>query len=85
MINLVDLTYLDKIIHKEIDHPGRFISFEGSDWIAVDNTTGDAWTETFDSPVLATKWLVDESIDVEDLRRHQRVLKAFKRELIVNI
>ena len=85
MINLVDLKYLDKIINKETDRPGRFISYEGSDWIAVDNTTGDVWIETFDSPVLATQWLVDESLDAEDLRRHQRVLKAFKRELIVNI
>lgn len=85
MINLVDLNYLDKIIKKESDRLGRFIAFEGSDWIAVDNTTGDAWTETFDSPILATQWLVDKSIDAEDLRRHQRVLRAFQRELIVNI
>ncbi len=85
MIHLVDLKYLNKIISKKIDRPGRFISFEDNNWIAVDNTTGDVWIETFDSPVLAKQWLVDESTDAEELRRHQRVLRAFQRELIINI
>jgi hypothetical protein len=85
MINLVDINYLDKIINKEINRPGRFISFEGNVWIAVDNTTDDAWTETFESPVLATQWLVNEDIDAEDLRQHHRIKKAFQRDILVNI
>jgi hypothetical protein len=85
MINLVDMNYLDKIINKEIDRKEHFISFDDNQWIAVDNTTGDAWTETFESPVLATKWLVYKRLNADDLRQHHRIQKAFKRDLLVNI
>jgi hypothetical protein len=85
MINLVDINYLDKIINKEVDRKEHFISFDDNHWIAVDNTTGDAWTETFESPVLATQWLVDKRLNAEYLRQHYRIKKAFKRDILVNI
>lgn len=85
MINLVKPRYLDKIINNEIGRKEYFISFDDNQWIAVDNTTGDAWTETFESPVLATQWLVDKRLNADDLRQHHRVKKAFKRDILVNI
>ena len=36
---------------------GLFLTKEGSKWVAVDNTTGDAWTEDFDRKRHAIRWL----------------------------
>lgn len=39
---------------------GRFLSKDGSIWVAVDNSTGDAWTEDFISKRDAVRWLRGE-------------------------
>lgn len=36
---------------------GLFLTKEGRKWIAVDNTTGDAWTEGFSRKCQAVRWL----------------------------
>ena len=36
---------------------GLFLTKEGRIWVAVDNTTGDAWTEEFSRKRQATRWL----------------------------
>ena len=36
---------------------GLFLTKEGRKWVAVDNTTGDAWTEDFDRKRHAIRWL----------------------------
>ena len=36
---------------------GLFLTKEGRKWVAVDNTTGDAWTEEFDSKCQGVSWL----------------------------
>lgn len=36
---------------------GLFLTKEGRKWVAVDNTTGDAWTEDFDCRCQAIRWL----------------------------
>ena len=36
---------------------GLFLTKEGRKWVAVDNTTGDAWTEDFARKHRATRWL----------------------------
>ena len=43
-----------------IDHRtplGLFLTREGRRWVAVDNTTGDAWTEEFRWKRQAIRWL----------------------------
>ena len=34
-----------------------FLTKEGRKWVAVDNTTGDAWTEEFPRKRQAVRWL----------------------------
>lgn len=36
---------------------GRFLAKEGRTWVAVDNSTGDAWTEEFARKRRAIRWL----------------------------
>ena len=36
---------------------GLFLTKEGRTWVAVDNTTGDAWTEDFSRKHQAVRWL----------------------------
>ena len=36
---------------------GLFLTKEGRKWVAVDNTTGDAWTEEFSRKRQAIRWL----------------------------
>ena len=36
---------------------GLFLTKEGRKWVAVDNTTGDAWTEEFSRKRRAVRWL----------------------------
>jgi len=36
---------------------GKFLTVEGNKYVAVDNSTGDAWTEEFDDIQDAIDWL----------------------------
>ncbi len=36
---------------------GYFLTKEGRKWVAVDNSTGDAWTEEFARKRQAIRWL----------------------------
>ena len=36
---------------------GLFLTKEGRTWVAVDNATGDAWTEDFSRKHQAVRWL----------------------------
>jgi len=36
---------------------GHFLTKEGCKWVAVDNSTGDAWTEEFTRKRQAIRWL----------------------------
>lgn len=56
-INIVNNVNAIKII--EIRKPlGSFIINENSLWVAIDNTTGDAWTEEFTNLDSAIKWFL---------------------------
>ena len=37
---------------------GLFLTKEGGKWVAVDNSTGDAWTEEFSQKRQAIQWLL---------------------------
>lgn len=39
---------------------GLFLTKEGRKWVAVDNSTGDAWTEEFCRKHQAVRWLRGE-------------------------
>ncbi len=39
---------------------GRFLARDGRKWVAVDNSTGDAWAEKFRWKRQAIRWLLGE-------------------------
>lgn len=49
-----------KFLGQIIEHRnpcGLFLTKKGHKWVAVDNTTGDAWTEEFHRKRQAIRWL----------------------------
>lgn len=56
MIHLVRKTTLEKIID-ERKPVGLFLIRDAGVWVAVDNSTGDAWTEDFRHLLTAILWL----------------------------
>jgi len=55
-IQRVSSEFLGRVIEHRIPS-GLFLTKEGHKWVAVDNTTGDAWTEEFSRKRQAVRWL----------------------------
>ena len=55
-IQRVSSEFLGRVIEHRIPS-GLFLTKEGHKWVAVDNTTGDAWTEDFSRKRQAVRWL----------------------------
>ncbi len=55
-IKRVSPDFLGKVIEDRIPC-GHFLAKEGRKWLAVDNSTGDAWTEEFSRKHQAVRWL----------------------------
>lgn len=55
----VDIEQLQKVI-KHRSPCGCFLTKIGRKWVAVDNTTYDAWTEEFNQKRQAIRWLRGE-------------------------
>ena len=55
-IQCVSSEFLGQVIEHRISS-GLFLTKEGRKWVAVDNTTGDAWTEEFSRKHQAIRWL----------------------------
>ena len=55
-IQCVSSEFLGQVIEHRIPS-GLFLTKEGRKWVAVDNTTGDAWTEEFSRKRQAVRWL----------------------------
>lgn len=55
-IKRVSSEFLGRVIEHRIPS-GLFLTKEGRKWVAVDNTTGDAWTEEFSRKRQAVRWL----------------------------
>lgn len=55
-IKHVSPKFLGKVIEERIPR-GRFLTKEGRNWVAVDNSTGDTWTEEFPRKRQAIRWL----------------------------
>lgn len=58
-IRRVDVEQLQGIIEKRVPC-GCFLTKAGHKWVAVDNTTYDAWTEEFNQKRQAIRWLRGE-------------------------
>lgn len=58
-IHCVSPAYLCQIIEHRTPR-GCFLTKEYRKWVAVDNTTGDAWTEEFPRKRYAIRWLRSE-------------------------
>ncbi len=58
-IRRVDVEQLQGIIEKRVPR-GCFLTKLGRKWVAVDNTTYDAWTEEFNQKRQAIRWLRGE-------------------------
>ena len=52
----VSLSRLLAVMSSRQPH-GRFLAREDTGWTALDNTTGDAWTEHFQHRRSALRWL----------------------------
>jgi len=55
-IKHVSPDFLGKVIKNRTPF-GHFLTKEGRKWVAVDNSTGDAWTEEFTRKRQAVRWL----------------------------
>ncbi len=55
-IKRVSPEFLGKVIEDRIPL-GHFLAKEGRKWVAVDNSTGDAWMEEFSRKRQAVRWL----------------------------
>ncbi|MDE7243672.1 MAG: hypothetical protein K2O18_06825 [Oscillospiraceae bacterium] len=55
-IKRVSPKFLEKVIEGRVPY-GHFLTKEGRKWVAVDNSTGDAWTEEFTRKRQAIRWL----------------------------
>lgn len=55
-IQRVSSAFLGRVIEHRTPS-GLFLTKEGRKWVAVDNTTGDAWTEEFSRKRQAVRWL----------------------------
>ena len=58
-IQRVSPEFLCAVIEDRIPH-GHFLTKDGRKWVAVDNSTGDAWTEEFTRKRQAVRWLRSE-------------------------
>lgn len=65
----IEKTTLDRIdsIIATREPLGKFYAKDNDIFVAVDNSSGDAWTEEFKSESNAVKWLEDTSLRPEDL------------------
>lgn len=52
---------------------GLFLTKEGRTWVAVDNSTGDAWTEDFTRKRQAIRWLCGEFEVRDQAKRRVRI------------
>ena len=59
-IQRVSSVFLGQVIDRR-SPCGLFLAKEGRKWVAVDNTTGDAWTEEFSRKRQAIRWLRGKS------------------------
>lgn len=69
-ISKVTIDKINSVIEnmKDENFYGKYYAEEkDGTWVAVDNSTGDAWTEEFSSEENAIKWLEDTSLNPEDL------------------
>lgn len=73
MIKFVPLEKVSEIIenfnNNKPTERGKFLTVEGNQFVAVDNTTGDAWTEDFPKMKDAIDWLNDKLTITEEYER----------------
>ena len=55
-VQAVSMSQLLAVMSSRQPH-GRFLAREGTGWTALDNTTGDTWTEHFRHRRSALRWL----------------------------
>jgi hypothetical protein len=80
MIRYVDVSQIKKVIDKEDKRRDSFIAKENDHFIAVDNTTGNAFTEKFKTIWGAIRYCVIKNLTAEQVRRDEIVHRAFERE-----
>lgn len=69
MIKFVPLEKVSEIIenfnNNKPTEEGKYLTVEGNRFVAVDNSTGDAWTEDFPKMKDAIDWL-NNKFDISD-------------------
>ena len=71
-IEVVSSKKAEKII-KEGVPKGKFLELTENGYLGIDNTTGDVWTEDFDSLTKCVKWLQGE--DLEEIEKEEEKVR----------
>jgi hypothetical protein len=48
---------------------GKFYTVEGGLYVGIDNSHGEAWTEDFNNFRICVRWLADEELTMEEIRK----------------
>lgn len=56
--------------------PGRFLAKEGHQWVAMDNSTSDAWVEVFSHKHRAVRWLRGKFEVGDQVKHWNRIANA---------
>lgn len=80
-IKRVSIRKIGKIIERYQPY-GRFLAKDGSRWVAVDNSTGDAWTEDFNSKRDAVRWLRGE-FEVGNMKQSKEPMEENSMKVLV--
>lgn len=88
MIDYVTKEKICDIVTFKDKTKGKFITVEGNHFIAVDNTTGDAFTEEFIELETAIEWLNNPNMEYHteiELAKYNRYLILKKVDIEKNI
>jgi hypothetical protein len=73
VIEIISLSEGLEVISEPSQTKGRkFIMREAGGWTGIDNETGDAWTEHFESQKLCEGWLMN-LFEMEDLENAKNI------------
>lgn len=86
MINYVTLAQMESVWEGIDTRRETFIAkcIDGP-YLACDNTTGESLVERFQTLFGAIKWCTFSHLNADDVRRDERIHRAFNRPLEINI
>ncbi|ABQ23622.1 hypothetical protein [Clostridium kluyveri] len=68
-IEIISSKEAEEIIEKSVPK-GKFLEFTENGYLGIDNTSGDVWTEDFDTLAKCVKWLQGEDLEEIEKVKH---------------